>query len=480
MAVSRAISLFGNGAPPIPFGAQIKAAALVGCVAFAVAFFGNLARPAVFLAAIWPANALLLGWFVRRPRLATPLAWSAAGVGCIAAAVLTGTPAKEAVLLTLTELTGITIGFALFMRRDLVDRRLRRPTSVLYLALIVSVASAASGVAGVIVMPFVLNQIPISGWINWFATAVVNYIMLLPVILTMPALPWLGRERRRHVGRISLQSEQIAPIAALALACLASAIVGGPGAVAFPVPALLWCAVTYSQFSTAVLTLIFSCWTMSAIALGYIVDEPMFDTEYALMSIRIGIALMALAPITVASVMAARNELLQRLQHLASCDPLTGALNRRAFFEAFHDRRTKPATRRLPISVLMLDIDHFKRINDTFGHAAGDQVLTTFVRTVQECLRGSDVFGRLGGEEFAALMTSCTGQEAEGVAERIRSAIAGTIVRIGDGCRVTMTVSIGVADADQVPAVLEPLLSAADKALYAAKTSGRNRVVAAA
>ena len=479
MAVSRSIHSLGNGAALAPFGVRIRTAALVGGIVFTAALFGIATRPAGLLAAIWPANALLLGLLVRRPSLATPLGWFSAALGYVAADVLTGTAVMPAMLLMTGHLAGVATGFAFFMHRDQPDRRLRRPTSVLHLAVIVSLAAAASGAVGAIANPLLFGRTPVSGWTYWFATELVNYMILLPVVLTMPAFGWLGPERRRHAEPVSLRPGQIAPAAALLVACVASAVIGGPGAVAFPVPALLWCAVTYSQFGTAVLTLLFSIWTMVAIALGYIVDPLDFDTDYALMSVRIGVTLMALAPITVASVMVTRNELLDRLQQMASHDPLTGALNRRAFVEGFRARRDDRATRYRAISVLMLDIDHFKKINDSYGHAAGDQVLVTFARTVRECLRGTDLLGRFGGEEFAALMTGCTGDEAERVAERIRTAVAGIVVHLDGGRHVTMTVSIGLAAADQIPPVLEPLLSAADKALYAAKAGGRNRVALA-
>jgi diguanylate cyclase (GGDEF)-like protein len=250
--------------------------------------------------------------------------------------------------------------------------------------------------------------------------------------------------------------------------------------VAFPVPALLWCAVAYGQFTTTVLTLLFSIWTMVAVAFGYIVDPTQLDTPSAVMSVRIGVALMALAPITVASVMVARNELLQQLRQLAAHDPLTGLLNRRAFVEGYDEQHDRPELRERDAAVMVLDIDHFKRINDTWGHAVGDQVLVAFARTVRECLRGSDLLGRFGGEEFVALMCGCSGVQAEAVAERVRLAVAGTIVHIEGGRHVVVTVSIGVAAAHSMPDTLDGLVMAADKALYAAKAAGRNQVACAA
>jgi diguanylate cyclase (GGDEF)-like protein len=296
----------------------------------------------------------------------------------------------------------------------------------------------------------------------------------------MPVPAWIGLERRRRVEDIRLLPEWTAPALALVLACMAGAWIGGPGAVAFPVPALLWCAVTYGQSATAVLTLLFSVWTMVAIAYGHIIHPADLHSQSALMSVRIGVALMALAPITVASVMVARNELLDQLRQLAARDPLTGVLNRRTFVEGYHEQHGRRALREREAAVMMLDIDHFKRINDTWGHAVGDQVLVAFARTVRECLRGSDLLGRFGGEEFVALMCNCSGVQAEAVAERVPLAVAGTIVHIDGGRSVVVTVSIGIASADCMPSTLDPLVMAADKALYAAKAAGRNQVACAA
>lgn len=480
MIISRAVPVLRHPSASVPLGAQLRAAFLIGSIVFVAVLLDIALRPAGFLAAVWPANALLLGLLVRRPAFAKPFGWCAAALGHVAANLLGGTGLSVALLLMSGNLAGVITGYALFMRRDQADRRLRRPMSVLHLVVIVVAASAASAAVGPIVDPFLFGHTPADGWTYRFATELVNYVTLLPLVLTMPVPSWLGIERRRHTEAIRLMPEQSAPALALALSCIAGVWIGGPGALAFPVPALLWGAVTYGQFGTAALTFLFSMWTMVAIVFGHIIDPLEFDTQYALMSVRIGVALIALAPITVASVMVARNELLEQLRQLASHDPLTGVLNRRAFLEACRERQAQRPWRTRPAAVLVLDIDHFKKINDTWGHAVGDQVLATFAGTVRECLRGVDLLGRFGGEEFVALMCGCNGDEAAGAAERVRAAVAGTVIHLDGGRSVEVTVSIGIAAADMMPPVLDPLLAAADKALYAAKAAGRDRIARAA
>jgi diguanylate cyclase (GGDEF)-like protein len=159
----------------------------------------------------------------------------------------------------------------------------------------------------------------------------------------------------------------------------------------------------------------------------------------------------------------------------ASMDPLTGMFNRRGFAEACSRVIEREAHAGRPVTVLIFDIDHFKSINDRFGHAAGDEVLKLFATVVISSLRISDLSGRIGGEEFAALLP-CPLDEGVIVAERVREAFeaSGIVVETGP---VDTTVSIGVAGGP-AGTELEVLLAAADTALYQAKRTGRNRVEA--
>ncbi|MBV9565749.1 MAG: GGDEF domain-containing protein [Bradyrhizobium sp.] len=160
----------------------------------------------------------------------------------------------------------------------------------------------------------------------------------------------------------------------------------------------------------------------------------------------------------------------------ASTDPLTGMLNRRGFAEACARAIEREAKAERPVTVMIFDIDHFKAINDRFGHATGDEILRLFSTVVVDNLRISDLSGRVGGEEFAALLP-CSLEEGVLVAERVREAFANSGVVLDDA-PVETTVSIGVAGGS-AGIELEVLLASADAALYQAKRSGRNRVEAA-
>jgi diguanylate cyclase (GGDEF)-like protein len=157
----------------------------------------------------------------------------------------------------------------------------------------------------------------------------------------------------------------------------------------------------------------------------------------------------------------------------AMTDPLTGLFNRRAFLEAA-DRMIEQAARKAqPVSVLLFDLDRFKSINDRFGHAVGDEALRVFTATATANMRASDVIGRLGGEEFVAIIPGGPA-EASMVAERVRAAfeVAGVCIA---GREAAATVSVGVAAA-LPPVMVDVLLAQADAGLYRAKANGRNRV----
>ena len=160
----------------------------------------------------------------------------------------------------------------------------------------------------------------------------------------------------------------------------------------------------------------------------------------------------------------------------ASCDPLTGLLNRRGFSEATARMIEREAKARRPITVMIFDIDHFKSINDRFGHPAGDEVLKLFASVITHSLRITDLTGRIGGEEFAAMLP-CSLEESMQVAERVRENFAGCGIEVDDA-PVATTVSIGVAGGP-AGTELDVLLAAADTALYQAKRGGRNRVQSA-
>lgn len=150
--------------------------------------------------------------------------------------------------------------------------------------------------------------------------------------------------------------------------------------------------------------------------------------------------------------------------------------NRRAFFE-FGSQIQKLSERyRHKYSLLMPDLDHFKKINDSFAHAAGDKVLKEVARVISKLVRGADVAARVGGEEFAIILPEAESSESFQLAERIRQTIEANIIEVDSQNQLSITVSIGLAESQSNICAIEKIMSMADSALYQAKNNGRNCV----
>jgi diguanylate cyclase (GGDEF)-like protein len=166
------------------------------------------------------------------------------------------------------------------------------------------------------------------------------------------------------------------------------------------------------------------------------------------------------------------------LRRIAGKDQLTGALTRRGFIERVEQEISRHHRYGRPASLAMIDIDHFKLINDTYGHSAGDAVLREVARLLRLEARPNDLLGRLGGEEFAMLMPESDAKAGHLAAERLRRSIEGAHIEAAPGLQVRVTASFGVVELSPAHSHSESWLAAADVLLYAAKRRGRNRCVA--
>ena len=167
----------------------------------------------------------------------------------------------------------------------------------------------------------------------------------------------------------------------------------------------------------------------------------------------------------------------RKLELLASTDSLTGAFNRRHFMEAANNEILRSERYGHPLSVLMLDIDHFKAVNDTHGHGIGDEALKETVHVIEKTLRNEDTLGRLGGEEFAVLLPETKVSQAVLLAERIRVAISEIVIDTPTD-PLSFTMSIGISQLSEGDSNIDDILKRADEGLYKAKEQGRNQVVA--
>lgn len=164
-----------------------------------------------------------------------------------------------------------------------------------------------------------------------------------------------------------------------------------------------------------------------------------------------------------------------RLTELASTDALTGLMNRRAFMEEAQAKFKLAKRYQRLLSFLMIDIDHFKKVNDTYGHQAGDIALVETGKIIKNCLRETDVLGRIGGEEFAVLLPETGLNQTTKLTERLLEQVSSTKIEI-DACRkISLTICVGVATVPPLSMDVDTVMKEADKALYKAKSEGRNR-----
>ncbi|TAL28498.1 MAG: hypothetical protein EPN98_23490 [Phenylobacterium sp.] len=292
-----------------PLRARVAGPLVVAAAVLAAALLGIVLRPVGLLSAFWPANAVLLGLFVRWPRLATPAGWLAALVAYVVADVATGSALVRTLTLTGINLSGVIVGFLLLSRLQADDVALKRPTSVISVIVMVALASIAVGIAGATAHPFLFRGAASPGvFFFWAATELANYMIILPVMLTAPSR-LQPAEWSRRIARV--RPAEAAPLLAYLLSLAVTPLMGGPGALAFAVPTLLWCALTYGRAAAALLNLTFAVWTLLVIGTNPQAFGLSLETPLAMLSLRLGVMLVALGPIIVASVMAARDALLQ-------------------------------------------------------------------------------------------------------------------------------------------------------------------------
>jgi diguanylate cyclase (GGDEF)-like protein/PAS domain S-box-containing protein len=173
-------------------------------------------------------------------------------------------------------------------------------------------------------------------------------------------------------------------------------------------------------------------------------------------------------------------KLQSHLESMATIDSLTGLANRQAFMQRAKNEFNRARRYARPLTVVMIDIDHFKAINDRYGHAAGDEVLRQAADICQSSLRGSDLMGRIGGEEFVLLLPDTPHTNAYHVAERMRVHLYETPIELENGTTLNVTASFGVASMNEDDSDFNAVLERADEAMYHAKHDGRNQVKSAA
>jgi len=274
--------------------------------------------------------------------------------------------------------------------------------------------------------------------------------------------------------------------------CAAAFVIAGPArGVTLPILAIILMFGIFGLTTRQMVGVLVYSLVAFGVASGVVAarDEPDYPTVVAAAYVGMVVVVLLSSTFLTTRVQSTREHLrrqraelaqaLEQIRQLATHDDLTGLLNRRAMLDRMQLEQRRSLRSGSPLLIAQLDIDHFKVVNDTHGHAAGDLVLQSFADTVRRNVRDTDVLARWGGEEFVLLLCDTPAADAVALMERLRQAVQAMQVPVpqGDGS-ITVTVSIGLArhtPADSLAGTLER----ADQALYAAKAGGRNRVVPA-
>lgn len=212
-------------------------------------------------------------------------------------------------------------------------------------------------------------------------------------------------------------------------------------------------------------------------ALQHADEAPSITTLHLAQSVTFLVAAVSVVLVSLGLVVMTKEQADERNHKLAMRDDLTGLINRRSLLESLAQHLSTAKRHGQPLSLLVIDIDFFKPVNDTFGHLSGDKVLKAMASTIAQRTRAQDVLGRFGGEEFLMILPSTTVSGAEQLAQTLRESVAATPFYAVSGESISITVSIGLCALSQLPdPQCEDLIGAADQALYRAKAAGRNRV----
>lgn len=459
-----------NASPPSPLWR--KQAVLTACI-FAACLVGIFSRPIGYLAAFWPANAIMLGILIRHPELGRlPTTWLAGLLSYITADLITGSSLFIALTLNLANVAGVLCAWAILRTQEREALSFQRQRSVLLM--FSACLLGAIGCTAVGAFPgSIAFDVPLGRSIAlWLSSEFFNYILIVPLFMAAPK-GWFWTWSRTPIFQ---PWSQVLPFVALLLSEALSLLIGGPGAMAFIMPAMVWCAMTYGVFPTTLLNLLVCLGKTAEIALGALSFTPEHVSEVT--SYRTGLALLSLAPLAVACAYNLRMQALEKLNHAVNHDFLTGVLARRALMERGQKMISRLDEEGQSVAVLMMDIDHFKSVNDRFGHAQGDTVLQEFAVLARESLRPDDLMGRMGGEEFAIVLPRTGRDQALQVGQRLCERLREHAFPLLNQGQMQVTLSIGLHSISAIGAQdsIEQLLSKADVALYVAKNSGRNQV----
>ena len=430
---------------------------------------GAMLRLVEELSLFWPLNAVMAGVFARYSWLNRLHNYAICYVAMLVYDAMTTTWGATSLVINLSNMVFILTVALLIVRDKKRPERRTLPINALRIFNYCLLGALGCALVGAFASVGIdeLTFWPL--YADWFSEQFSTGVLILPCVLTLTWPRWVMPVRVEH----------LLPIAALVTSLVASVAIGGAGSLLFPLPALIWCAVRYSLLTTALLTFLTGALEIILVANGTInifVASPLQMPR--MFSARLGIATMAICPIIVCVSVNAINTLMKQVSLRADFDFLTRVYSRSGLYEALgRERRTEARH----LTVMLLDIDYFKNINDSYGHECGDRVLTTFAQKIQQTVGDNGIVARMGGEEFAVVATTQDPHQGFMLAERIRRAVEAHPFRWQQQT-LFLTVSIGVSSGTtqswELTERFNKLLAEADEYLYQSKKAGRNRTSA--
>jgi diguanylate cyclase (GGDEF)-like protein len=448
-----------------------------------------ISRQAGNIATLWPPNGMLVAALLLSSRGRWREIVVAGAIGSIVANILYGNGIVAASSITLANLVEAYIAAAI-IRRETADRVLFQRSSDVVVLIIASITAAlTAGVLSATSAHLLAGAPFLTILIKWVLGDVLGLLVVMPIaviaydLITRGPDLMLARSTQLEAGLI------LAGVLGVSVAVFIPTVP--------PVQFLVMPTVLLASFrlgplgaalSTVIVAVVGSIGTVLAARVG--ASTP-YEVTVSVFNFQLNLATLFLTALPIGSAMAQRSQLERDLTDekeradrfaremalLVNVDALTGLATRRAFLEQLDVMAATAQRVKQPLTLAMIDIDHFKPINDQYGHAVGDAMLMAIGAACRTAVRSNDVIGRLGGEEFAMLMPLTDQETAYRIVDRLREAVAAISIPTGDGTSVSVTISIGMAMfAGQQ---IDRLLLDADRALYSAKKTGRNRVVLA-
>lgn len=418
------------------------------------------------VALFWPMNAVLTGLFIRHRTLRQPCYYGIFIFATLMTGVMLGHRHLAGILIDVSDIVFVGIlSWLLLREKSPAEACLKITIFRLYSYCLLTgfICSVPGSYFYALAHQTDFWQI----YPAWFSEEFTTSVLVLPVVLICRA------QRSPQPFKLS----RLIPVLLLVLSLTVSIVtgtIGSMGTLSMILPALIWCAIVYSLPTTCLLTL------LAGVIEVLLVDQKVSGIGLMgqippIISARLGIASIAISPVIVAVSVEAINTLVKQLSHQVRYDYLTRVHSRFGLYERLKELDDSGAT---PLNVLVLDIDHFKNINDTWGHDCGDSVLTAFAVQVKSIVGQRGIVARLGGEEFAVIMAGRPGDAGFQLAEEIRKAVENMQVAWGSK-HLSLTVSIGLsygtAMRQNIVDIFDKLLSEADGYLYQSKKMGRNR-----